>query len=124
MSKTFISLVFITVFTLSLVLMDSVNGKDRRVLRVKANSCVDIWMTLHGTGPDLEWWVFAGNKCKTPEVVGKRIKIVASKNVTVVPGDVINLKRFIVPAQSKKLIFMASKSVPAERGRLWWRLIN
>ena len=124
MSKRLIFLSLIAVFSLSAVFFDLAHSREKRVIKAKANKCIDVMMSQAGSGPDTEWYIFAENKCDYPEVIGKKLKVLVSQNVTVGKGEIINLKRFIVPAKQKKLIFMATKSVPAKKGRLWWKLIK
>ncbi len=116
-------LVFVGAIVLTFGIYDSY-GKPRRVKYVRVNKCVEVWMERNIHGKEIDWVVYAGNRCYEPLAVGRRLKITLARNVTASKGYILDIKRFIISKRSRKIVFTVSKRNPKKSAAISWRLIR
>ncbi|GMT49404.1 MAG: hypothetical protein IEMM0008_0943 [bacterium] len=117
------ALVFVGVIVLTFGIYDSY-GKPRRVKHVKVNKCVEVWMEKDVHGREIDWIVYAGNRCYEPRTIGRQLKITLARNVTASKGSILDIKRFIISKRSRKIVFTVSRRNPKKSSALSWRLIR
>ncbi len=91
---------------------------------ISVDDCVELWMEQEVVNEEMLWTIYAKNNCDRTTTIKRIIHITEAVNVSVDKGEEYDLSKFVILANSTKVVMHIRKIQPNKKGNFKWKLLN